>query len=165
MQGVAQSATRHTMPVGEEQMSTQRSSVGTQQGKAAFCWPIRVYYEDTDSGGVVYHSNYLNFMERARTEWLRALGYEQTRLKDELGVLFVVHDLSITYQRPAKFNDKLNVECRLNKIGRSSLQFEQVIKRGTEILSKALVEVVCIDADQFKPVSIPAPIKAKMEKL
>lgn len=130
-----------------------------------FYWPIRVYYEDTDSGGVVYHSNYLNFMERARTEWLRSLGYEQTLLKDQLGVLFVVHDLSITYQRPAKFNDELNVECRLNKIGRSSLQFEQMIKRGTETLSKALVGVVCIDADQFKPVSIPAQMKAKMEKL
>jgi acyl-CoA thioester hydrolase len=133
--------------------------------QAQFSWPIRVYYEDTDSGGVVYHSNYLNFMERARTEWLRSLGYEQTLLKDQLGVLFVVHDLSITYQRPAKFNDELNVECRLNKIGRSSLQFEQVIKRGAETLSKALVGVVCIDADQFKPVSIPAQMKAKMEKL
>lgn len=130
-----------------------------------FSWPVRVYYEDTDSGGVVYHANYLNFMERARTEWLRSLGYEQTNLKDELGVLFVVRELSIIYQRPAKFNDELNVECSLHKISRSSLQFEQVIKRGTETMSKALIGVVCIDADLFKPVSIPAQMKATMEKL
>jgi acyl-CoA thioester hydrolase len=146
-------------------VSMQRSSISAQQGKPGFCWPVRVYYEDTDSGGVVYHANYLNFMERARTEWLRSLGYEQTYLKEELGVLFVVRDLSIHYQRPAKFNDQLNVECRLNKIGRSSLQFEQVIKRGQEVISSAIVGVVCIDAALFKPVSIPAQMKAIMEKL
>jgi len=130
-----------------------------------FSWPIRVYYEDTDSGGVVYHANYLNFMERARTEWLRSLGYEQTDLVEKLGVLFVVHHLEITYQRPAKFNDELNVECRVNKIGRSSLQFEQIIKRNQEIISTALVRVVSVDANQFKPISIPSQMKAKMEQL
>jgi acyl-CoA thioester hydrolase len=146
-------------------MSTQRSSTGAQQEESQFSWPVRVYYEDTDSGGVVYHANYLNFMERARTEWLRHLGYEQTHLKDDLGVLFVVRDLSIHYQRPAKFNDELHVECRLNNIGRCSLQFEQVIKRGQEIISTGLVGVVCVDAILFKPVSIPVQMKAIMEKL
>lgn len=134
-----------------------------------FVWPVRVYYEDTDSGGVVYHSNYLNFMERARTEWLRSLGFEQTVLKTELGVLFVVHQLAITYQSPAKFNDALNIECRIVKMGRSTLEFEQIIKRDTQTLTKATVGLVCVDAHQFKPVSIPSQIKgqikAKMEKL
>jgi acyl-CoA thioester hydrolase len=130
-----------------------------------FSWPVRVYYEDTDSGGVVYHSNYLNFMERARTEWLRSLGFEQTVLKDELGVLFVVHQLNVTYQKPAKFNDALHVECRLVKMGRSAIEFEQIIKRDTQTLTKATVGLVCVDANQFRPVSIPGQIKAKMEKL
>jgi acyl-CoA thioester hydrolase len=138
---------------------------GLSQHHYQFAWPVRVYYEDTDSGGVVYHSNYLNFMERARTEWLRSLGFEQTVLKDELGVLFVVHQLAITYQSPAKFNDALSVECYLIKMGRSTLAFEQIIKRDAQILTKATVGLVCVDANQFKPVSIPSQIKAKMEKL
>jgi acyl-CoA thioester hydrolase len=138
---------------------------GLSQLHHQFVWPVRVYYEDTDSGGVVYHSNYLNFMERARTEWLRSLGFEQPMLKDDLGVLFVVHQLAITYQSPAKFNDALNVECRIVKIGRSTLTFEQIITRDTQTLTKATVGLVCVDANQFKPVSIPSQIKAKMEKL
>ena len=104
-------------------------------------------------------------MERARTEWLRSLGFEQPMLKDDLGVLFVVHQLAITYQSPAKFNDALNVECRIVKMGRSTLTFEQIITRDTQTLTKATVGLVCVDANQFKPVSIPSQIKAKMEKL
>ena len=71
---------------------------------------MRVYYEDTDAGGVVYHSNYLNFMERARTEWLRSLGFEQTALKDELGIIIVIHSLNITFNSPARFNDVLTIK-------------------------------------------------------
>ena len=85
-----------------------------------FNWPIRVYYEDTDSGGVVYHSNYLNFMERARTEWLRQLGFEQTDLKDTLNIIFVVHSMQIAFKKSAKFNDMLTVNSKLHKVGIST---------------------------------------------
>jgi acyl-CoA thioester hydrolase len=120
-----------------------------------FDWPVQVYYEDTDAGGVVYHSQYLNFMERARTEFLRSLGLMQTKLKQDLGILFVVRDIQIRFKRPAKFDDVLNVNTRLINAGRSLLQFEQNIYRDAEHLIAAKVDVVCIGADSFKPVSIP----------
>lgn len=134
-----------------------------QQAEASFHWPVRVYYEDTDGGGVVFHANYLKFMERARTEWLRSLGFEQTELRRGYGVLFVVRGLKMQYRRPASFNDELEVVTRLLKMGRSLLEFEQIILRNdgqeTEHLTRAVVEVVCVEASQFKPVSIPEPIR------
>ena len=120
-----------------------------------FDWPVQVYWEDTDAGGVVYHSQYLNFMERARTEFLRSLGLMQTALRDDLGVLFVVRDIQIRFKKPAKFDDALNVNTQLLKVGRSLLEFEQNIYRGDEHLIAAKVDVVCIGADSFRPVSIP----------
>jgi acyl-CoA thioester hydrolase len=120
-----------------------------------FDWPVQVYYEDTDAGGVVYHSQYLNFMERARTEFLRSLGLVQTTLRDDLSILFVVRDIQIRFKKPAKFDDALNVNTQLLKVGRSLLEFEQNIYRGDEHLIAAKVDVVCIGADSFKPVSIP----------
>ena len=129
-----------------------------------FNWPIRVYYEDTDSGGVVYHSNYLNFMERARTEWLRHLGFEQTYIRDELNVIFVVHSMQITFKKPAKFNDMLTVTSELHKIGHSSLQFLQKITLNQQALVEAQVKLACVNALTFKPVGIPEPIKLTMEQ-
>ncbi len=120
-----------------------------------FDWPVQVYWEDTDAGGVVYHSQYLNFMERARTEFLRSLGLVQTTLRDDLSILFVVRDIQIRFKKPAKFDDALNVNTQLLKVGRSLLEFEQNIYRGDEHLIAAKVDVVCIGADSFKPVSIP----------
>jgi acyl-CoA thioester hydrolase len=120
-----------------------------------FDWPVQVYYEDTDAGGVVYHSQYLNFMERARTEFLRSLGLMQTVLRDELGILFVVRDIQIRFKKPAKFDDALNVDTALIRVGRSLLEFEQNIYRGDEHLIAAKVDVVCIGAESFRPVSIP----------
>lgn len=120
-----------------------------------FDWPVQVYWEDTDAGGVVYHSQYLNFMERARTEFLRSLGLMQTALRDDLGVLFVVRDIQIRFKKPANFDDALNVDTQLLKVGRSLLEFEQNIYRGDEHLIAAKVDVVCIGADSFRPVSIP----------
>ena len=128
-----------------------------------FDWPIRIYYEDTDGGGVVYHSNYLKFMERARTEWLRSLGFEQTELRSRMGVLFVVRGLTLQYRLPAYFNDQLLVATKLVRLGRSLLEFEQTIQRNeeqrTDLLTKAVVQVVCVDIEQFKPASIPLPIR------
>ena len=120
-----------------------------------FNWPVQVYWEDTDAGGVVYHSQYLNFMERARTEFLRSLGAMQTLLRDDLGILFVVRDIQIRFKKPAKFDDALSVNTALIKVGRSLLEFEQNIYRGDEHLIAAKVGVVCIGATSFRPVSIP----------
>jgi acyl-CoA thioester hydrolase len=120
-----------------------------------FDWPVQVYWEDTDAGGVVYHSQYLNFMERARTEFLRSLGVMQTVLRDDLGILFVVRDIQIRFKKPAKFDDALSVNTALIKVGRSLLEFEQNIYRGDEHLIAAKVDVVCIGATSFRPVRIP----------
>lgn len=130
--------------------------------RTIFHWPIRVYYEDTDAGGVVYHSNYLNFMERARTEWLRNLGFEQPQVRADLGVIIVVHSMSVEFKKPAVFNDALIVHCSLGKVGRGSLEMEQHIVRGHELLIKAQVKLAFVDAAKFKPVSIPYTIKAAM---
>ena len=129
-----------------------------------FNWPIRVYYEDTDSGGVVYHSNYLNFMERARTEWLRHLGFEQTYLKDALNIMFVVHSMQIAFKKPAKFNDMLTITCELHKVGHSSFKFLQRISVNQQALVEAQVKLACINALTFKPVGIPEQIKLTMEQ-
>jgi len=144
-------------------VSTRQSKQVAQQVSGSFHWPVRVYYEDADAGGVVYHSNYLKFMERARTEWLRSLGFEQTELKAKMGVLLVVRRLKLQYRQPARFNDALSVITRLIKVGRSLLEFEQTIYRNKELLTSATVEVVCVDAEQFKPVSIPAKIHNAMQ--
>jgi acyl-CoA thioester hydrolase len=127
-----------------------------------FVWPVRVYYEDTDGGGVVYHANYLKFMERARTEWLRYLGFEQNVLRVDPGVLFVVREVRLKYKKPACFNDTLNVVTELLSSGRSLLEFRQTILRGEEVLTDATVEVVCVDAERFKPVTIPPSIREKI---
>lgn len=128
-----------------------------------FVWPVRVYYEDTDSGGVVYHANYLNFMERARTEWLRALGFEQDVLRHEHSILFAVHSLQLNYRRPARFNDALKIESILHKAAGASLMFEQKIYRDEELLCEAQVRVACLDNDSFRPKSIPSFILTEMQ--
>ncbi len=128
-----------------------------------FHWPVRVYYEDTDAGGVVYHSNYLNFMERARTEWLRALGFEQPQVRADLGVIIVVHSMQVEFKSPACFNDMLDVQCKLAKIGRGSIEMEQKIMRDHHLLIKAQVKLAFVNAETFKPLGIPAAIKAAMQ--
>ncbi len=128
-----------------------------------FEWPVQVYWEDTDAGGVVYHSQYLNFMERARTEWLRHLGFIQTEMRETLGVLFVVRHIDMHYKKPAKFDDSLIVGTCLINQGRSFITFEQSILRGEEMLTSATVKVVCIDAEKFKPVSIPKLMLQRFE--
>jgi acyl-CoA thioester hydrolase len=124
----------------------------------SFHWPIRVYWEDTDAGGVVYYANYLKFMERARSEWLRAFGFEQDALRDEAGVVFVVRRVEIDYLSPARFNDQLDVAVSLNEVGRASLGVKQTLKRGATRLVSAQVSLACVDAVRFKPVRIPASI-------
>ncbi|MDT3705464.1 MAG: tol-pal system-associated acyl-CoA thioesterase [Thiobacillus sp.] len=124
----------------------------------AFRWPVRVYWEDTDAGGVVYYANYLKFMERARSEWLRAYGFEQDVLRDEAGVVFVVRRVEIDYLSPARFNEKLDVSVSLHEAGRASFKVRQELTRGADCLALAMVTLACVDVTFFKPVKIPAPI-------
>jgi tol-pal system-associated acyl-CoA thioesterase len=125
--------------------------------------PMRVYYEDTDAGGVVYHSQYLNFMERARTEWVRQLGYTQTELRENLGVIFVVHSMQIQFKKPARLDDMLVVNTQVLALGYGSFTCLQTILKDTQTLIEAQVKIACVNAATFKPQGIPAPLKLSME--
>ena len=130
-----------------------------------FVWPVRVYYEDTDRGGVVYYANYLKFMERARTEWMRSVGFEQDRLASDPGIVFVVRSVGVDFLRPAVFNDLLRVRSRVAQAQRASLVFDQEILRmagSDDPLCRGRVKVACVDADGFRPRPIPRMILAEI---
>jgi acyl-CoA thioester hydrolase len=133
-----------------------------------FQWPIRVYYEDTDAGGVVYYANYLRFFERARTEWLRACGFEQDQLKDQHQLVFAVRSVNIDYLLPARFNDSLLVKSTIAEFRGASILFsQQITDANTEkdqLLCTADVRVVCIDTQTFSPCPIPKPIRKELLK-
>ena len=126
-----------------------------------FTWPVRVYYEDTDAGGVVYYANYLKFLERARTECLRDLGFEQDQLKQEYGIIFAVHSLSIQYLKPAVFNDALTVTADIVTRGRARLTFHQMITKDKDSsgICNAEVVIACLNAASFSPARIPEQIR------
>ena len=125
-----------------------------------FKWPIRVYYEDTDLGGVVYYANYLKFLERARTEWLRALGVEQTVLAAEHRVIFVVRSIALEYLKPAAFNDELVATVELEGTGAVQIFLVQRITRGAEELATARVRIACVNTATFRPVRIPGSLSS-----
>lgn len=129
-----------------------------------FAWPVRVYYEDTDAGGVVYYANYLRFMERARTEWLRSLGFEQDALMADPGLLFAVRRTEIDYLKPARFNEQLMITVGLDGQGRASLTFNQEVRRETDdaVLCRGIIRVACLDANSFRPRPLPPEIKEKI---
>lgn len=120
---------------------------------------MRVYYEDTDAGGVVFYANYLRFMERARTEWLRTLGFEQPAMAAEHGVLFVVRAVRIDYLKPSRFNDSLQVTVEVVNVGGSRIRFRQRVLRGDEEIVSAEVDVVCVDTAGFRPARIPREMR------
>ena len=128
----------------------------------AYSWPVRVYYEDTDAAGVVYYANYLKFLERARTEWLRAGGFEQTTLAREHGVVFVVRALTIEFLRPALFNDGLEITVEFAGARGSLIELAQTVRRGRETLLTSQVKVACVNTRSFKPVRIPGPVIEKL---
>ena len=130
-----------------------------------FSLPVRVYFQDTDAGGVVYHANYLNFMERARTEWLRTHGYSNAGLMKEFGVVFVVRSMKLDYLRPALLDDLLEVTAHIKDIGRSRLTILQTVRRGEEVLTEAEVHLVCVSLASFKPASVPEVLRTQLEKL
>ena len=125
-----------------------------------FVWPVRVYYEDTDVGGVVYYANYLKFMERARTEWLRSLGFEQDRLRDEHGIIFAVRQVEVGYHLPARFNESLQVKAVVVTKGRASLTFRQEVIRADDkiLLCSGLVKIACVNVNTLRPTPIPTQI-------
>ncbi|MEY2701263.1 MAG: hypothetical protein RIQ52_2018 [Pseudomonadota bacterium] len=124
---------------------------------ACFRWPVRVYYEDTDAGGVVYHANYLCFMERARTEMLRHHGLEQTDIREKLGIVFVVKSMNIEYRRPARFNDALDVMVEIRDVRRASMTFIQSVYRAgdPDPLCTAEVMVASLQISNFRPCALP----------
>jgi len=131
--------------------------------KNEFNMQVRVYYEDTDSGGVVYHSNYLNFMERARTEWLRHIGFEQHTLIEKDEILFAVRKISIDYHKPALFNELLNIKTRVIHTRRASLIFEQIIfNQSEETICKAEIKIACLNSTTMKPEPIPETIISEL---
>ncbi len=123
-----------------------------------FSWPARVYWEDTDGGGVVYYANYLRFLERARTEWLRSLGFVQTELAKDPGIMFVVASVNIDYRRPARLDNSLTIVCDCEQESAACLRFDQRILRDEELLVTASVRVACLDAASFRPKRLPAAI-------
>ncbi|MEM7020851.1 MAG: tol-pal system-associated acyl-CoA thioesterase [Pseudomonadota bacterium] len=123
-----------------------------------FHWPVRVYYEDTDAEGVVYYSNYLKFMERARTEWLRNCGFEQNDLRDEHQLMFVVRSLQIDYLKPAQFNDMLDVSVILTRAGRASLEIAQTVNRAEELLCTANVKIGSLHSETLKIAKMPLAV-------
>ncbi len=128
-----------------------------------FTWPVRVYYQHTDAGGVVYHGDYLNFMEAGRAEMLRELGFEVGELARRDRVLFVVHELRIVYHKPGRLGDALEVATRELKIGGARLVLEQRVRRGEELLASAEVTLVAVDAASQRPVPLPEAIKAAFQ--
>ena len=128
-----------------------------------FSLPVRIYFQDTDAGGVVFHSRYVDFLERARSEWLRSLGFTNPGLMSEHRIFFVVRALEITYFRPAVLDDLLEVGVEIESVGRSLMVFKQDVVRGGEKLASARVSLVCAAADTFKPVSVPAVVRSKLE--
>ena len=136
--------------------SVNESAPGT------FSFPVRVYYEDTDTAGVVYYAGYLRFLERGRTEWLRALGVGQFRLAQEAGIVFAVRSLNIESLKPARLDDVLAVLTELTLPGRAQVTLKQRIERDGETLVEATVRIACLNTKTMKPAALPAALKNKM---
>ncbi|MBI3562500.1 MAG: tol-pal system-associated acyl-CoA thioesterase [Gammaproteobacteria bacterium] len=130
-----------------------------------FNWPVRVYYEDTDAGGVVYYANYLKFMERARSEWLRDLGFEQDQLMKQQSLLFAVRSVQVDYLRPARLNDALTVTVSVADYGRVSIRLNQTIHKAADpqLLCSGQIKIVSLGAGTFKPTAIPTELMQKLQ--
>ena len=128
-----------------------------------FDFPQRVYFEDTDAGGVVYHAQYVKFLERARTEWLRYLGFTNSELERKYKMLFIVSEIAVEFVKPARLDDAVNISVAIENLGRVRVTFHQEIRRGEDTLVKARVSVACVMAETFKPIEIPTDVRKKME--
>lgn len=129
-----------------------------------FSIPVRVYIEDTDAGGIVYYVNYLKYMERCRTEFLRRLGYDKPAILND-GKLLVVHKAEINYQRAARLDDEIEITAVVTKLARSYVEFEQNVTRGNELLCVGLIRIVCVQPATMKPCAMPADMYGKLSEL
>ncbi|KWK24343.1 4-hydroxybenzoyl-CoA thioesterase [Burkholderia stagnalis] len=134
------------------------------EAPSGFAWPVRVYYEDTDAGGIVFYANYLKFFERARTEWLRACGIDQRRLADETGAIFIVRSTALDYRAPARLDDTLAITSRPGRIGRASVEFMQEAWRGETLLVSGHIRIGCVDRDGIRPAPIPAGVLDALQR-
>ena len=134
-------------------------------GEKPFSWPLRVYYQHTDAGGVVFHANYFSFMECARTELLQSQGFDLGELARRDRILFVVHSAQIAYHKPALLNDLLTVTAQVKRVGRVRLEFDQAVMRGEEVLASAALNLACVSAKSYRPVAVPEAIRKKLEEL
>ncbi len=139
-----------------------------------FRWPVRVYYEDTDAGGIVFYANYLKFFERARTEWLRAAGITQQRLAEDERRVFVVKSAAIDYHAPAKLDDDLEITVEVEKLGRASVEFRQQAWLGSDqgerhgdrrLLCSGSIRIACVDADTLQPVAMPEAVNMSLRNI
>lgn len=128
-----------------------------------FAFPVRIYWEDTDAGGVVYHARYVGFLERARSEWMRGFGWGQRSMGQELGVIFAVRAMQVDFRKPARLDDALQVTVELVQLGRASLRFVQRIHRDTELLLEAEVKIAALGAEDFRPRPIPDDVHARLQ--
>jgi acyl-CoA thioester hydrolase len=126
-----------------------------------FSWPVRIYWEDTDAGGIVFYANYLKFFERARTELLRSYGIDQSAMREQYGGFFVVSETSVKYHAPAKLDDELSVTAAFKHQGQASMTIEQQCFRGTQLLAQGTIRIGWVDQHSFKPSRIPDVILAK----
>jgi acyl-CoA thioester hydrolase len=129
-----------------------------------FALPLRVYYQHTDAGGVVYHARYLDFMEAARTELLHALGFDLAELAGREHVLFIVYRMEVDYRRPARLDDRIEATAAIRKAGRARLEFAQTVRRGDEVLVAATVHVACMDARTHRPVPLPERLRTTIQE-
>jgi acyl-CoA thioester hydrolase len=139
-------------------------SQGKPGAEIGFTWPIRVYYEDTDAGGIVFYANYLKFFERARTEWLRACGIEQSRLASETGTLFIVCSTALDYRSPARLDDSLAIVSRIERLGRATVDFMQEAWREGTLLATGSIRIGCVDAAALRPTAIPPAVLAALRR-
>ena len=131
-----------------------------------FIWPLRVYWEDTDAGGVVYHASYVRFFERARTEWLRASGIEQAKLREQHGVIFVVHSMDLRFNRPARLDDLLDASVLVSELRSASFKVEQSLHQHADktLLVSAEVRIACVDGERWKPHPMPEFLLQEISK-
>jgi acyl-CoA thioester hydrolase len=136
---------------------------GKTAGAEAFRLAVRIYWEDTDAAGIVFYANYLKFFERARTEWLRSLGFEQERLRGAAGIAFVVTETAVRYRLPARLDDMIEVTVRVGRLGQASLDVVQQAWRGGDLLAEGTIRVGCVELGTFRPRRVPDDILGKIQ--
>ena len=143
---------------------TAARHVGTADHAEAFRWPVRIYWEDTDAAGIVFYANYLKFFERARTEWLRSVGFGQEALRTDAKIAFVVSETRLRYRRPARLDDVIDVSVDVVHFGQASLEIAQEARRAGELLADGTIRIGCVELGTFRPCRIPNEIRLSIHR-